>query len=178
LAKDQLGQLKDPGNILIQATMDGPDSYEASVEKTSEIGIYHIVFPNCEHEGDYQMYVKVNGHLLYQWLVRLRNKHAHSGAAVLFTVSGPALGGGKAGVPTHLNIECKNPKGDLVDVVNGSLVLIVGGNLNDKKAKVVQQSTGKYKAEFTIDRAGPNGIDVRYLGTSINNPPPVATFYL
>lgn len=88
LAKDDFGNPKDtPAKIT--AVLRGPKEWEVevwilsgythSVQATvarEETGVYVLEF-NPDFEGDYQMFVMVNGHLLYQWLVQLRPQTAH-----------------------------------------------------------------------------------------------------
>eukprot|EP01127_Copromyxa_protea_P017368 TRINITY_DN5280_c0_g1_i1.p1 TRINITY_DN5280_c0_g1~~TRINITY_DN5280_c0_g1_i1.p1 ORF type:complete len:201 (-),score=38.39 TRINITY_DN5280_c0_g1_i1:32-634(-) len=176
LAKDDFGNPKDtPASVKMIAVLRGPKEYHATVEKEST-GVYALIFDKPDYEGDYQMSVMVNGHLLYQWLVQLRPQTAHSGAAVTFLVDGPGLGNGKVGVPTHLFIHARNGQKQPVDVPIYELQVLLGTSLNEKKARITKESIGEYKATWTLDRAGAYPVDVRYHGNSILVPVPTV-FY-
>eukprot|EP01126_Amoeba_proteus_P017472 TRINITY_DN1842_c0_g4_i15.p2 TRINITY_DN1842_c0_g4~~TRINITY_DN1842_c0_g4_i15.p2 ORF type:complete len:101 (-),score=11.58 TRINITY_DN1842_c0_g4_i15:34-336(-) len=75
LCKDDCGLHKDT-NATITAFLKGPRDYQAVLFREN-LGVYVIEFTNPDCEGDYQMYVLVNGHILYQWLVQLRSQTAH-----------------------------------------------------------------------------------------------------
>jgi len=174
-ARDEFGNLADtPAQI--QAFLTGPAEYEATLARLN-VGVFKFEFANCEVVGDYQLCVLVNGYQIYQWLVQLRPRTAASGTTVSFFLDGPALAGGKVGAPQHININVRNANREPVDVDINDFNVIVGGNLVNKKAVVTHESKGRYKASFTVDKMGPCGIDVRYMGNSIMMPPPTVQYW-
>lgn len=174
-ARDDFGNLADtPAQI--QAFLNGPSNFQATVER-QQVGIFKFEFAEIDIVGDYQLCVLVNGYQIYQWLVQLRPRTASAGQTISFFLDGPALAGGKVGSPQHININVRNALREPVDVDINDFKVIVGGNIVNQQAVVTHESTGKYKGSFTVNKQGPCGIDVRYMGNSIMMPPPTVQFW-